>query len=210
MDEVGSDVEVIRVGRKYVWGLPEGQTILMTKTMYKNVEIYAEYEPIGTQPLKTEDIIEELKQIDEKLLKYIFCIVLSPLDDLTDNNFKNKYNLEADDKAIAMMSVDMKQISIFARTCNRHDAKQLISDQMTLVHEMGHLIDYKMGKDNKAISDSPEWKSAMEEDFEIEKTEDNLPTYYVSIWSDKPKVFEKILQTRLYFLYLEKVKNGSK
>ena len=86
MDEVGSDVEIVRVGRKYVWGLPEGQTVLMTKTMYKNVEIYAESEPIGTQSLKTEDIIEELKQIDEKLLNIYFvlyCLRLKILQTIT-------------------------------------------------------------------------------------------------------------------------------
>jgi len=206
MDEVGSDIEVICVGRKYIWGLSEGQPVLMTKTMYEKVEIYAEHEPIGTQPLKTEDIIEELNKIDKRLLKYISCIVLSPLEDSTDDNFKNRYNSEKDEKPIAIMNPDTMQISIFARPCNRNDAKELISGHMTLIHEIGHLIDYKFGKDNKTISESKEWEYAVGEDTKIKKTEDDLPKYYVSLNSEKTKnIREDFADSFIYFM-LEKSK----
>lgn len=173
--------EVVRLGSKYIWGLPEGQSILMTKTMYQNIEIYAERDPIGTQMLRTEDIIEELNKIPRKLLKYVFCIVLSPLDNPLNSHFTKKYSVPNGIKSIAMVDSDMRQISIFkqVQNCDRNGAKSDLSENMTIIHEIGHLLDSRFGQGSISLSKGEKWRLAMEEDASIKGIQASSPEYYV-------------------------------
>jgi len=196
--------EIVKFGKKYVWGLQSGQTILMIKTIYENIEIYAEYEPIGTQSLKTEDIIEELDKIDKKLLKYVSCIVLSPLE--CPRNLQYQILSNSNDKIIAEVDSITKQVSVFARECNRAEAKEIISDHITIIHEIGHLIDSNFKINNKCFSENKNWIDAMEEDNKIDQMQKDLPKYYVSESSERANSNKEDFSDSFIFFTYERSK----
>jgi hypothetical protein len=100
-------------GSDFVRGMPLGQRIEMASFMFERITIWEEYKPIGTQRLKAEDIIEELKNIPECIRNYITSIVLSPFDSIANEYWRDR---TGDKNLITLANPDphIKQITIYA------------------------------------------------------------------------------------------------
>jgi hypothetical protein len=150
-------------------GFPENHTIRMTQTIYKNVNIYEEYrnqinEPVyGTQKLRTKDIENEIDKVDKiepKLMNYISSVVLSPFSCAMDSYMINIYMSSG--KTFAT-SYDDGKIIIFSIYNNAREARRRLEND-TLLHELGHIVDAKHGKDGKRVSMSEIWENAKHSD----------------------------------------------
>jgi hypothetical protein len=193
MDETASENANIReFGPDFVRGMPEGQTIWMVGTEYDDTTIWEECEPLGTQNLRSEDIIEELKKIPKSIRKYITSVVLSPFNSEADYAFREYFHAKSL-TAIANPNPYIKQVTIYAYPLSRIMAKQLISDNRTIQHETGHIIDYLIeasipGTTYKLFSRDDEWTAAMNEDIKMkqsEKAERGLPRFFITPYADR-------------------------
>jgi len=195
MDGTASENANKRVfGPDFVRGMPEGQTIWMVSTEYDNITIWEECEPLGTQPLKTEDVIEELKAIPKNILNYVTSVVLSPFSSEADPALRKLFH---DENSITVADTNsyIKQITIYAIPLSRSAAKQHISVHRTIQHEAGHIIDYAIqartpGTGYDLFSRDDEWTTAMNEDIKIkqaEKAENGLPQFFITPYADKMK-----------------------
>jgi hypothetical protein len=66
--------------------------------------------------------------------------------------------------------------------------KKCLTDNMTIQHETGHMIDFLTPSTGKFFSEDSEWCSAMLKDREVkskEKVENGLPAYFVSDSAEK-------------------------
>ena len=159
---------VCEYGPDIVLGMPKGQTIEMNNTIFENITIVDEYDPSGTQKLKAEDIIEEIKKIPKNIRKYISSIVLSPFTHPYQELFNKRMGREA--KAFASADYERRQITIYAVPEERSCLKERLAKHFTLSHEAGHIID-------GAILDpvmgffayNPRWVKAICEDSKIRR-----------------------------------------
>jgi hypothetical protein len=77
MPENAPEFTIHEYGSDVIFGLPDDQKIKCKDTIYLGVHILEEAESLGTQQLKTKDIIEELDKIPTKIRQYISSIVLA-------------------------------------------------------------------------------------------------------------------------------------
>jgi len=168
-----SDREIREFGPDVVWGMPDDQKIKMTGTRQKNITVWEEFRPIGTQHLKSEDIIEELKNVPDFLSKYIALIVLSPFDLLKNSPFATR-------NPFASFNAYSAEILFPKRPEDRNFLKTVLSNHLTLQHEAGHIIDGNIRGPNRFYSTGMEWLEAMCLDTKVKHTAPDLPKYYIS------------------------------
>jgi hypothetical protein len=169
-------------GSDFVRGMPSGQRIEMVSFTFEHITIWEEYKPIGTQHLKAEDIIEELKSIPECIRNYITSIVLSPFDSIA-NDFWRERTGDKDLITFANPDPHIKQITIYAISQPQSILKKCLKDNMTIQHEAGHMIDFLTPSKGKFFSEDSEWCLAMLKDEEVkqkEKAENGLPAHFIS------------------------------
>lgn len=146
-------------------GMP--QPTKFVGTTYQNIIIWEEYEPIGTQNLGVQDIIEEIKQTPEVIKNYITAIILSPY---------NHPNPKID--AFASQCELLGHIIIYGRSNNIEELKSRMRSG-TLRHEAGHIIDRKINPDWERFSWSTTWRNAQKHDARIGKGKFNFPINWV-------------------------------
>lgn len=159
----------------------------MASFRFGHITIWEEYKPIGTQHLKAEDIIEELKTIPECVLNYITSIVLSPFDSIA-NDFWRKRTGDKDLITFANPDPHIRQITIYAISQPQSILKKCLRDNMTIQHEAGHIIDFLTLSKGKFFSEDDEWCLAMLEDENekaIEKATNGLHPHFVSYRIEK-------------------------
>lgn len=158
-------------------------------TEYQRIDILEEAEPIGTQRLRTEDIIEEIDKLPENIRKYITSIVLFPFSFPDD---------DVNDPVLASADWSKKQIIIYAISQDRQTLKDTLASNLTLAHEAGHIIDgcvlRNTGNSSYFLSYTPRWAMAMCADSKIKRTRDDLPLYLVSVYAEKRQSLGEDLQ----------------
>lgn len=182
MDEEINWGPVQEFGPNFVRGMPADQRIKMVPLVFKHITIWEEYEPKGTQHLRAEDILDELRYIPNCIINYISSIVLSPFD-CDSNDYWRKRTGDKGLVGIANPDPHTKQITIYAIPESRNILKQYLKDNLTIQHEVGHIIDFLTPSHGKFLSEGVDWSSAMLKDMEVkpvEKMKHALPTYYVS------------------------------
>lgn len=127
-------------------------------TAFENIIIWKECEPLGTQKLSVDDIIEELKRTPEDIMKHIISIILSPYG-------HPKSGIEA----FASVCDLPGYIIIYNSHHSREESKDHMMKLGTLRHEVGHIIDRKLGYDNKKFSHGAKWERARKLDARVGK-----------------------------------------
>lgn len=179
MDEEIVETGIYEYGSDVVNGMPEGQKIKWTDaTTSSRIHVLEEYEPIGTQNLKIEDIIEELNKIPPNIRKYISIIVLAPFNHPGQDCINKRIGRES--TAFASGDWLNRQITIYAIPKERSILKETLSDHMTLPHETGHIIDGNIQRNMEFFAYTPRWTKAMCEDTKVEHITPDLPYYFVS------------------------------
>ena len=175
--EYGSDV---------IFGMPDGPKTKWKETAYLGVYILEEYEPIGTQNLKTEDLINELGKVPNNIRKYITSIVLAPFSHPHQEWFNKRMGREGN--AFASANPELGQITIYAIPKERAILKETLSKHFTLAHEAGHIIDAVIQQPEFGFfAYSPKWSKAMCEDSRVERNRSDLPSYLVSPYAEEMK-----------------------
>lgn len=150
-------------------------------TTYNGIHILEEAEPLGTQHLKTGDIIEEIDKLPQFIRKYISIVVLFP--------FACPYEEDEGDPILADAKWHRGQVTIYAIPQDRSVLKDVLARNHTLAHEAGHIIDREImrnkGHSSNYLSYTPQWARAMCEDVRIKRSESNMPSYLVSQYAEK-------------------------
>lgn len=150
-------------------------------TTYKGVHILEEAEPLGTQHLKTGDIIKEIDKLPQFICKYISVVVLFP--------FACPYEEDGDDPIFADAKWHRGQVTIYAIPQDRSVLKDVLAHHHTLAHEAGHIMDREImqhtGHSSNYLSYTPQWAKAMCEDSRIKRSGANIPSYLVSQYAEK-------------------------
>lgn len=145
-------------------GLLKGQTVSMVSKLHKGVMIYAEdmeLHPLGTQNLKIEDVEEELNKIPDKILKYISAVVLSPFSAAMDQYLQIR---RGSGRTFATSLYQTGEIVIFQSPDDRETMKQRIIADLTILHEIGHIIDGRNKTEEKSFSRGAKWIAAWKQD----------------------------------------------
>jgi len=200
MDEEIVETEIHEYGSNVIIGMQKGQKIKWTESITTSrIHILEEYEPTGTQKLKTEDVVGELNKVPENIRKYINIIVLTPFIHPCIDYFIKRSGREL----IAFASSDYlkREITIFPTPVERSEAKQTLSQQLTLAHEAGHIIDAVIQPPEMGFfAYTPTWTKAICRDTNVEKMRRNLPSYLVSPYAEEMKSLrEDFADSVMYF-----------
>lgn len=185
-------ITICEYGSDIITGLPNGQKIKCKDTIYLNIHILEEYEPMSTQHLKTEDIIEELDKVSKNIRRYINYVILAPF--VCPIEYP-----EVLGPILATGHSDKGKIIIYAIPASRDYLKSTLAEQFCLSHEAGHIIDGKKESKNDSFACSSRWTMAMCEDSKSRKRAD-LPKYYVSWYAqDMKSLHEDFADSVMYY-----------
>jgi hypothetical protein len=196
MDEEIVEITIHEYGPDVVTGMPEDQKIRWKDAItISRIHILEEFEPIGTQKLKTEDIIEELNKLPKCIRKHIGTVVLAPFNHIDD---------EDDNLILASADWAKAQITIYAIPLDRSGLKDKLAQNLTLAHEAGHIIDRNItqntGLSSYYLSYTPLWSKAMCEDGKIKRTRSDIPSYLISPYAEKRQsIGEDFADSVMYF-----------
>lgn len=159
-----SERMVCEYGPDIVHGMPQGQRMKMVHTVFENITVVEEFEPIGTQRLRAEDIVEELRKVPDNIRRYIISVVLSPFSCPPEEFFG-----DGDKEEPIFASGDWAKglITIYAIPIDRDVLKDKLAKNLTLAHEAGHIIDWIAPPKTEFLSCTPRWSKAMCEDSKI-------------------------------------------
>ena len=190
---------VYEYGPDVVNGMQDGKKIKWNDTTTTSrIHILAEHEPIGTQRLITEDVIEELNKVPDIIRKYIHIIVLAPFTHPKQDYFNKRMGKEG--AAFASGDYVNRQITIYAIPEERNILKETLANHMTLSHEAGHIIDGNIQPNMEFFAYTPQWTKAMCEDTRIEHITPDLPYYFVSRNAEELKSLrEDFADSVMYF-----------
>jgi hypothetical protein len=171
-----------------ITSLPKDQKLKIKETEYIGVHILEAIEPIGTQQLKTEDIVDELKKIPSYIRKFIISIVLNPFPHPDPDFFEATIGRKINPLASAYSPKG--QIIIYAIPDEERGVlKDMLAKQSTLLHEAGHIIDGTVlrGQERAAqyLAYTPRWTKAMCEDSKYQQEMYGRSHYFVSPYSEE-------------------------
>jgi hypothetical protein len=151
---------------------------------------------MGTQNLKTEDIIEELDKIPGNIRKYISVIVLAPFS----------FDGGADKPIFASADWSKSEIIIYAVEKDRAFLKDKLDRNHTIAHETGHIIDrnimQSLEHSSNYLSYTPMWSKAMCADSQIARVNHDLPVYLISYYAeDRRSIGEDFADSVMYYSY---------
>lgn len=173
------DAVIQEFGPDIILGMPKDEKMKMLGSQFKNITIWEEVEPLATQHLTAEDVIEELVKVPDALIKYVRWIVLSPFANPKDYIFKDVVG-----ETLASCDYHSAQITIFKSSKERADLKNLLAKHFTLQHEIGHIIGGGFIFANNFNSIGLNWLEAMCSDAKVERTPLDLPKFFVSKYAE--------------------------
>ena len=185
-------IEIHEYDSSVVVGMPKDQKIKWKdiETAFR-IHILEEYEPTGTQHLKAEDIIEELKRVPENIRKYVRSVALVPFAHPYKGHFISKEEAQDGWTIIGSGDYYKNQITIYAVPLDRSILKGVLRDELTLGHEAGHTIDgdsrakAKLKTEARFISHTPHWTMAMCKDSKLNRGNTELSSYFVSKYAER-------------------------
>jgi hypothetical protein len=175
-------------GPEVLLGMPgDYPPIKMTGWPYKGATVWEEVDPIGTQHLKAEDIIEKLKSFPDYLSRPVRYVILSPF---------SGPNECVGEKTWASCNYEKAQITFFMQPFDREFSKRyLLSNKLALQHEIGHIIGGNLIYRKNFNKSNIGWIESMCLDSKIERVRSDLPKYYVSRNAEKAKSeFDALLE----------------
>ena len=146
---------------------------------------------MGTQQLKAEDIIEELNKIPENIRKYVISVALVPFTHPYKEHFISEEEVEDGWAIIGSGDYCKNQITIYAVTLDRPTLKGVLRNELTLCHEIGHIIDgdarakAKLKTEGRFISHTLRWAMAMCKDNKNKRATTELSSYFVSKYAER-------------------------